>query len=304
MAKALSLDEVRARRPGIEIIDRCPGTSSFLCKCPSCGAITKVTLSTLSNGWRHCKPCHNKEKGAKLKKKNGTLFEKRARLIHGDTYDYSKVNYIDANTKVEIICPIHGSFWQRPVSHLQGCGCSTCGYQIPSKSLQSNKEEFIAKAREIHGNTYTYENFVYKDAKTKSYITCPIHGDFLQHPNGHLTGRGCPECGKRSKGEDFIRNYLTEHNIDFDPQHKFKGCRDKRLLPFDFYLPDYNMCIEYQGIQHYDKNMQFMRNEAKYNYTIKHDKIKKQYCKYNNIKLEIIPYNIDLQDKLDNLFEN
>lgn len=305
MPRRLSLDEVRVRRPDIEIIDRCPGTSSLLCKCTSCGKVIEVTLSVLSNGWKQCKSCYLKERanmGAELKKKNGAFFEERARAIHGDTYDYSKVNYIDAFTKVEIICPIHGSFWQRPVNHLQGYRCSTCGYQLPSKSLQSNKEEFVAKARKVHGDTYTYDHFVYKSSKTKSYITCPIHGDFLQHPNGHLTGRGCPECGKRSKGEDFIRNYLIAHNINFDPQHKFPDCRDKRPLPFDFYLPDYNMCIEYQGEQHYDRNIQFMRNVSKYDYTVQHDKIKANYCKDNGIILEAIPYNVDLQARLDTLF--
>lgn len=118
-------------------------------------------------------------------------FIEKAKSVHGDKYDYSKVEYKNNNTKVCIICPKHGEFWQTPESHLQGCGCPDC---VGLKKWDT--EKFIAKAKEVHGDKYDYSKTHYINKRTKVTITCPIHGDFIQCAHNHIQGQGCPECGK------------------------------------------------------------------------------------------------------------
>jgi very-short-patch-repair endonuclease len=119
------------------------------------------------------------------------------------------------------------------------------------------------------------------------------NGEFKQLPNDHLSGHGCPIC-KNSLGEMKIWNYLTEKNIKFESQKKFDGCKNKRLLPFDFYLPEYNICIEYDGIQHY-KAIDIFGGEKEFQKRKNLDKIKSEFCNSNNIKLIRIKYNEDLE---------
>lgn len=116
-------------------------------------------------------------------------FVRRARLKHGDKYNYDKVVYIDSQTDVEIICPFHGSFWQKPSQHLRGNGCPMCN---PYHKMST--EEFVKRAREIHGDKYDYSLVEYVNAQTKVKIICPIHGIFEQKPSMHLQGQGCSRC--------------------------------------------------------------------------------------------------------------
>ena len=95
--------------------------------------------------------------------------------MHGDKYDYSKVKYKTSYSKVEIVCPIHGSFYQIPKHHMNGSGCPMC-----DKSKKLNTKEFIKKAQAVHGNKYNYDKSNYIRALEKICITCPIHGDFWQ----------------------------------------------------------------------------------------------------------------------------
>lgn len=122
------------------------------------------------------------------KRKTTEEFIADAIKVHGDEYDYSKVNYVNNNTKVEIICKEHGSFWVLPRIHLMGCKCGKC------KGVSSDREYFIQKAKEAHGDKYNYDKVVYEKANKKVCITCNRCGkDFWQTPNSHLGGHGC-EC--------------------------------------------------------------------------------------------------------------
>lgn len=134
-------------------------------------------------------------------------FIKEAREIHGDKYDYSKVEYKGDSVKVCIICPEHGEFWQVPNSHLKGCGCPSC-----SKVKHLTTEEFIKRSKEIHSNRYDYSKTRYINIRTKVTITCPIHGDFEQNPKKHYLGQGCPQCGKKYAKEYKKGDY--KHFID------------------------------------------------------------------------------------------
>ena len=117
-------------------------------------------------------------------------FIRKAKEVHGDKYDYSKVEYINAKTKVLIICPVHGEFWQSPDSHLRGHKCDKCG-----GSCDIPKEEFIKRAINVHSKKYDYSEIEYINLSHHIYIKCPIHGMFRVTPENHIRGRGCPECG-------------------------------------------------------------------------------------------------------------
>lgn len=175
-------------------------------------------------------------------------FIEKARKIHGNKYDYSKVVYVNSQTKVCIICPIHGEFWQRPNDHLNGYGCNKCGIIKTNLKNSSKLNDFITKVKKIHNNKYIYDETLLKNQKTKVCIICPEHGRFWQLPYSHLQGCGCPHCND-SKLEREIAKMLNEINIKYINKKSFDWLGKKHL---DFYLPDYNIAIECQGIQHFE----------------------------------------------------
>lgn len=150
----------------------------------------------------------------------GTKTEKfieKAKKRHGDKYDYSQVEYIDSRTKVCIICPEHGPFYQEPSAHIRGDGCPLCANEKRGRYNKISKEEFIKKSNEVHNNKYTYDNVIYKDINTKVLITCPEHGDFKQTPIAHLHGQGCPKCaGKGLTTEDIVKMFQNVHGNTYD----------------------------------------------------------------------------------------
>lgn len=147
-------------------------------------------------------------------------------------------------------------------------------------------DELINKFIVKHHNFYDYKLVNYINSKIKIKIICPKHGEFEQLANMHLKGQGCPIC-KESKGEKEIRKYLIRLNVKFIPQHKFTECKNIKQLPFDFYLPNYNTCIEFNGEQHY-KSIKHFGGDEKFNRTQINDEIKMEYCKMNKINLIII----------------
>ena len=172
-------------------------------KCNNHNIIQEDTPSHLRSG-RGCKIC---SKEAKIAKSASTTeeFIAKAKAIHGEKYDYSKVMYVKNDEKVIIICPKHGEFLQTPMTHLRGNGCQKCGYETIGRKLKRSEplksphprkttEDFIKQATELQNGFYGYSKSVYVNDKTPLVITCPIHGDFLQTPNKHLIGHGCPKC--------------------------------------------------------------------------------------------------------------
>ena len=171
-------------------------------------------------------------------------FIDKAKKIHNDKYDYSKVYYTDSSSKVCIICPEHGEFWQTPSHHLQGQSCPYCGIKRNSEERKSNTAEFIEKSNKIHNNKYNYSCVIYENSNKKVSIICPKHGIFLQKPNDHLDGHGCPKCGQIiSKSEDEIIKLLIQTN----PIQ-----RDRTILngkEIDIYIPSLKLGIEYNGLR-------------------------------------------------------
>lgn len=125
-------------------------------------------------------------------------FIERANKVHNGEYDYSKVEYVGGKKKVCIICTDHGEFWQEATSHLNGCRCPKCAID----SARIGNGNFIKRANVVHNYKYDYSKVDYKRCDDKVCIICPEHGEFLQTPNNHLKGQGCPKCGlgKRKKG--------------------------------------------------------------------------------------------------------
>jgi len=258
--------------------------------CPEHGIFEQITNNHL-NG-RGCPKCVNCEK------MNNDIFIKKSKKIHGDKYDYSLIDYKNRVNKIKIICSEHGIFEQIPYSHLRGNGCLECS-NLSKQKLQLKK--FIDKSNIIHNYKYDYSLIDYKNSRTPIEIICPIHGIFKQIPKSH-TNSGCPRCNE-SKGEKKINNYLLNNKINFETQKTFKKCKYKSLLKFDFYLPIFNCCIEYDGEQHFRK-YRFEENNDKLNIRKKRDQIKNIYCKNNYIKLYRIKYDENIIEKLNMLILN
>ena len=158
-------------------------------------------------------------------------------------------------------------------------------------------QKFIIRCKEIHNNKYDYSLVDYVDYITKVKIICPKHGVFKQSPIDHWKQSGCPSCNE-SKGEQSIRKILTDRFISFEGQKRFPNCKNKYTLPFDFYLPDYNLCIEYNGEQHYKPNKHFGGEKTLINVQ-KNDNIKINFCKLNDINLLIIRFDENILEKLN-----
>lgn len=229
-------------------------------------------------------------------------FIEKANKIHNFKYDYSLTKFINSKIKIRIICPIHGEFEQSHNKHLSKKGCPKCGFISRCKLATSNTEAFIKKAIEIHGEKYDYSNVNYIGKENKVEMKCDKHGIFKQTPHNHLAGNGCPIC-KESKGESIITEFLNKNKIKFTPQKRFSECRNILPLPFDFYLNDYNICIEYQGIQHFEPRSKF-GGKVEFEKTIKRDKIKSDFCEKNKISLLLITYKDNLNEILNNFLTN
>lgn len=232
-----------------------------------------------------CSKCGH-EKTSSAKTSNTSTFIEKAMSVHNDKYDYSKTNYINTKTKVCIICPEHGEFWQTPSTHLSGGGCWKCGLQRISNVRKYTTEKFIEKAKKIHGDKYDYSKVDYVDSKTKVCIICPKHGEFWQTPNNHINGLGCAECGHEYKSlfEEDVFSKLKELNIRMIRQKTFDWLKYRTNMFLDFYLPDYNIAIEVQGEQHY-KPSDFFGGEETFVNQQKRDKKKFDLCKKHNIKI-------------------
>ena len=209
-------------------------------------------------------------------------FVKKAKEIHGDKYIYDETEYVNSLTKIKYVCPKHGLIEQLPLNHLR-YGCRHCSKEHTARLTSSNTEEFIKKAKEIHGDKYDYSKVNYINTNTKVCITCPKHGEFWQIPSKHLHGHGCPKCN-RSHLEDEMSLFLCNNDIKFIEQYAppfLKNGKGQQRL--DFYLPEYKIAIECQGIQHFTDI--FYIKSTKSTSIIERDIIKYNKCKNNEITI-------------------
>jgi len=290
--------------------------------CKQCGRYFQQTPNGHLNG-RGCTFCNATHK------KTTEEFIGDAQKIHGDKYDYSKVDYINNETKVLVICKECGAeFFQKPSNHLNGQGCPKCGVKkrvlnntytkdeilAKAKEIYDNRfdyskfiyngisekglikcntcgrefnqsmnehinqhhgcpfcgkanllnsrkittEEFVEKAKKIHGNTYDYSLVKYVNYDTEVEIICPKHGVFMQTPDAHLQGKGCQKCGVRlSKNEDEIANFIREvDGVEIVQQER------TLIKPYeiDIYVPDKKIGIEFNGLLWHSEKYKEDRN--------------------------------------------
>lgn len=208
--------------------------------------------------------------------------------------------YVNIDTKIQVQCKKCGrEYFATPDHLLNGEGCVICSHNHLAELYRSSKEELQAKLDEKGYPVIVLGEYI--NTKTNIKCHCKIcDTDFEGKPINLLKGkRGCACLDKlESRGEQIIRMWLIENNINYIPQYSFKECCDKKPLRFDFFVPDKNLCIEYDGVQHFKvvdfswKNTEESLKEAQNNFeqTQKRDKIKDDYCKENNINLLRIKY--------------
>lgn len=266
-------------------------TTKVLCRCliDECGYEWYATPHKLLLG-TGCPMCGIKSRATK-QTKTYEQFVDEIKIINPNIQIIG--NYINANTKIKCNCLIHNKeFSMTPNNLLQGKGCPICAIQRRSNKRRKSYDEFVSEMAQINPNIIIIGE--YKGAKTKIKCQCRIDGNiFMAQPSNLLQGFGCPICNN-SKGEKRISYLLNQYKVEYISQYKFDNCKHIRPLPFDFYLPKYNMCIEYDGLQHYEPVCFGDRSieQSKYSFEqqkIK-DNIKTQYCQENKIKLLRIPY--------------
>jgi len=221
----------------------------------------------------NCQKCSNNFK------LNTQAFIEKAKLIHGDRYDYSKVEYSNADTQVIILCREHGEFNQIPDFHInRKCGCPKC-----SNNVKLDLLEFIDKASQLHNNKYDYSKVEYINNRKKIIIICKQHGEFRQQPFVHLLNHGCPSC--INKTEFKFYNKIKELYPEIKRQYKVEWCKNKLNLPFDFAIEEYKIIIEIDGEQHFKQISNWSSPEVQ----IEKDKYKMKCANENGFSVIRLP---------------
>lgn len=277
------VEEVRNVNPDITVVGTYinAGTKiEFRCKE---GHKWVTTPSNVLMG-KTCLTCANIQSSLR-QRKSQEQFVEEVRNLHPDITVVGE--YVNSNTKIEFMCS-KGHVWKSaPANILSGCSCPFCkGEKISAHKFKTH-EQFLKDVIDT-GIDVTVLG-IYESARKHVLCRCnKCNHEWMITPNNLLRGFGCPKCIK-SKGEQAVEEYLITHNIVFETQKRFADCIDQRPLPFDFYLPEYNMLIEYQGAQHYMATRR-MGDEEGLIYRQKHDCIKREYCKDKGINLLEIPY--------------
>jgi len=213
-------------------------------------------------------------------------FKSKSSEIHNNKYDYSLVKEIKGNKDIiDIICPEHGVFKQKVSNHMNlGDKCPEC-----SGIRRWDTGILISEFIKTHFQIYDYSLVKYESTDKKVKIICKKHGVFNQGIHHHLRGQGCPKCTNISVGEEYVKLYLEKNKIKYISQHGFDTCKYVNKLNFDFYLPEYNTCIEFDGIQHFEP-IKCFGGEKSFLDGLKRDECKNKWCMENNVKLIRIKY--------------
>lgn len=252
----------------------------------------KVKPSNLLYGKHSCPVCS----GHSLKVKDYDTFINKSKIVHNKYY-YPKFKYINNRQIINIVCKKHGKFSAQIGAHLRGHGCPQC-----SGNKKLTCFEILTKCNEVHNNKFIYDINTLSSVSSNFKIICSEHGEFTQLGSNHIYLRqGCPKCSM-SKGEQQIVNILEENNIIYTQQKRFDKCKNINTLPFDFYLNDLNILIEYDGIQHF-KPVEFFGGEISFNLTQQNDNIKNNYCKENNVVLHRIRYDDNINQEIKKILQ-
>lgn len=275
--------------------------------CPIHGEFLKSPVNHIKGqGCPDCKKLENKKDNYEKSKKR---FFELAKEIHGDLYNYEKTNYINSSTKVTIICSIHGEFSMTPNRHTSGQqGCPNCAAINRIKNNTLSTEDFINKAKAIHGDIYDYSITNYINGKSEVDIVCRIHGKFtIKNAKKHISAerkQGCPHCkGIISNGEKIIMEYLNNKNISYF-YNSILTKKDDYLKnkPFDFILNDYKTIIEFDGSQHFEKKFNMNDKDLELRKII--DETKDKLANFYGYKVFRIKYTDNIIESLNNYFSS
>lgn len=281
--------DIKQMHPNIEIADNQfkNRNSRIKCKCRICDYEWETSAGSLLAG-HGCWRCYV-NKSINKSKKDTSDYEAELYAIHPNIVLRSSYN--GAKNKIKCQCLECNNVWETtPYSILTlKYGCPKCAREKAKFNQRQTQEEFESKLRAVSPYVVAISEYVSRNDKIQ--FCCTIHNEYYyQLPYDALNGKcGCFKCQDKSNGEKAVSNFLRENSISFIAQYRFDNCRNKRRLPFDFYLPDYNTCIEYDGELHY-KSVEYFGGEKALQETQRRDNIKTQYCKENNIKLIRIPY--------------
>lgn len=284
----LYVEELSKINPNVEVIgEYINNKTKILHRCRIDGCEWYAAPSNMLNG-KGCPVCSGK------KKRTHDEYVEEITKLNPNIEVVGE--YIDCNTKILHRCKIDGCEWYAtPNNILRGKGCPKC-----SGNKKKSHEEYVDDVYSINKNIEVLGTYI--NAQTPILHRCKICGcEWYATPNAILSGTGCPKC-KTSKGEKNISLWLDKMDISYEQQKSFQDCKDVKSLPFDFYLPECNICIEYQGQQHYYP-VDYFGGEERFKLQQKHDNIKREYCQKNNIFLFEIPYYSVLDDELIKLYD-
>lgn len=276
------LNRIKIKNPNIEILSKYINSRTKIeCKCKICGHIWYPKAGEIKG----CPECDKLNRSNKLRKTHEQFIKE---LENINPYIEVLDKYINNNTKIECRCKKDGYIWKtRPRQLLSGNGCPKC-WEIRNYTIQTkNNEQFIEEMKVVNHNVIILSE--YKNSYTHVECMCKIDNHkWKATPTHLLRGRGCPKCDE-SKGEKNICKILDEYNIKYYKEYTYNDCKFYNVLPFDFYLPDYNTLIEYDGKQHFEI-IDYFGGYDRFVTQIIRDTIKNIYCKNNNIKLIRTPY--------------
>lgn len=246
-----------------------------------------------------CPKCANNKKA---NDRSFTRDEYIDKLAYVNPYIEFVGEYKNANTRAAHLCKMCGYKWMAyPSNVLSGKGCKKCADQISADARRKTHAVYVTQVSNVNDSIIVLDEYI--NAKTPIKHRCKMCGyEWSASPDSVLHGHGCPKCIE-SHGEKIIEEYLRNHQIKFEQQYTFLDCRNKKPLPFDFYIPSMNVCIEYDGIQHFEPVKHFGGVDAlkqrQYN-----DNIKTNYCLSHNIDLLRIKYDQDINNELDIFWNN
>jgi very-short-patch-repair endonuclease len=303
---------------------------SFICNVHGSTTISRAQIHIASKNPRGCKKC-SVEKSIENRRKTKYSTEELLQLCqekYQEQYDYSETVFQGMNYDITVKCNIHNIYFTLKLnSHLRPetqTGCSECGkdrFKQLCLDRKITKEEVLKRAFTIWGNEYIYpDDIKFDNMHDKISVICRIHGPFSVTPQHHLhktKPSGCPKCSQ-SKGEKKISEYLEKNHIVYVSQFKVNryiwditndymlGYDDINEIgniknkPFDFYLPDYDLMIEYDGEQH-EQPVKYFGGVERFEKQQKIDATKTNYCLQNGIELLRISYR-DFQN-IENILE-
>ena len=243
--------------------------------------------------------CYKKEILSENAKSCTEEFVEKMERKFPNKYSYKKIKYVNNTTKVQVFCKkCKDYFWQQPYKLLIGYGCSNCALERSIETRKISLDEFKKRSNIIHHGLYNYNKAKFDKTIDEINIYCnSCKRYFSQTVASHLSGSGCPFC-KKSIGEKIIKKYFDDNKINYTQNKTFVDLKDIGNLSYDFYLKDYNMLIEYNGIQHYEFKPYFHKTLHDFHKQLHHDWLKRKYARKNNIKLMVVSYKENLDEFL------